>query len=86
MNKKYIKYITLGLLVIIVSMVLCGCNQQLVDTTWKFDSAIVKLADGNVVEGHVQSWLDFDGSDMIQVKINDVVYLTHSSNVVLIAE
>lgn len=73
-------------LMLIIAMVsLCGCNMTMIDTTWKFDRAIVRLADDNVINGAVQSWTEFDGSDMIQVKIDGVVYLTHSSNVVLIA-
>lgn len=74
---------TLVLLAMVVG--LCGCNMQIADTTWKFDRAVVRLADNRVIDGSVQSWLDFDGSDMIQVKIDGVTYLTHSSNVVLIS-
>lgn len=80
------KYIVLILVLIIALISLCGCNKQMVDVTWKFDRAIVRLADDRVVEGKVQSWNEFESSDMIQVKIDGVSYLTHSSNVVLIAE
>ena len=75
------------ILVLIVALIcLSGCgNMQLADTTWKFNRAVVRLKDDRVIEGPVQSWLDFDGSDMIQVKIDGITYLTHSSNVVLIA-
>ena len=58
----------------------------MIDVTWKFDRAVVRLADDRVIEGKVQSWNEFESSDMIQVKIDGVSYLTHSSNVVLIAE
>lgn len=82
-----IKRILLVLVLIVVLVGLCGCsNMQLIDTTWKFDRAVVNLTNDRVVDGMVQSWTDFDGSDMIQVRIDDVIYLTHSSNVVLIAE
>lgn len=80
------KYIVLILVLIIALISLCGCNKQMVDVTWKFDRAIVRLADDRVIEGKVQSWNEFESSDMIQVKIDGVSYLTHSSNVVLIAE
>lgn len=80
------KYVMLILVLIIALISLCGCNKQMVDVTWKFDRAVVRLADDRVVEGKVQSWNEFEGSDMIQVKIDGVSYLTHSSNVVLIAE
>ena len=86
MNAKKFKCIALVLVLIVALISLCGCNMSVVDTTWKFDRAIVRLADDRVIDGHVQSWLEFDGSDMLQVKIDDVVYLTHSSNIVLMAE
>lgn len=63
-----------------------GCNMQLFDSTFKFDKAIISLPDGTVIEGKVDSWLDFDSSDTIQVKIDGVSYYTHSSNVVLISD
>ena len=83
------KRIALALVLLVAMVVLCGCNgfnMELIDTTWKFDQAVVNLTPDRVVEGVVQSWTDFDGSDMIQVRIDDAIYLTHSSNVVLIAE
>ena len=62
-----------------------GCNKQLIDTTYYFDKAIVYMPNGEIVEGKVNSWKDYDG-DQIQVKINGKTYLVHSSNVVLISE
>lgn len=59
---------------------------QVIDTTWSYERAIISLPNGYVVEGHVDSWKDFDSSDMIQVEIDGKSYLTHSSNVVLISE
>ena len=63
----------------------CG-NQSLIDTTYRFDKAIINLHNGNIVEGKVQSLKDYDNSDQIQVTINGKTYLTHISNVILIAE
>lgn len=66
---------------------LAGCgNMQLVDTTYSFERAIVSLPNGEVVEGKLDSWKDYENSDQIQVKINGKTYLIHSSNVVLISE
>lgn len=64
---------------------LSGCNKQLIDTTYTFNRAIVRLPDGTVIEGKLDSWKDYD-SDQLQVKINDTVYLVHSNNVVLIKD
>lgn len=79
------KRIILTLLVIIVGL-MSGCgNQQLFDSTYTFDYAIIALPNGEIVEGDVQSWNDYDG-EQLQVVINGVTYLTHSENVVMIAE
>lgn len=67
------------LAVIIVSA--CGYNKQLVDLEYSYDTAIIDGV-GNV---SVKSWCDYENSDMIQVIDKDGnVYLTHSSNVILI--
>lgn len=74
-------------IVVMVALVatLAGCNAQLVDTTWKFDRAIIALPNGDVVDGTVTSWKDYENSDQIQVKIDGKTYWTHSQNVVMIA-
>jgi hypothetical protein len=63
-----------------------SCNYQMIDTTWNYDTAIVRLADGTVVEGKCDGWIDYEDSDMVQVTIDGKVYLTHITNVTLIAE
>lgn len=78
--------ITIVSLAVICIVLLSGCNQQIVDTTWSFDKAIIYRQDGTIIEGEVTSWKDFENSDMVQVKIGDTTYLTHSSNVILIHE
>lgn len=74
------------LLVVLMSLSLAGCNKQLIDTTYSFDRAIISLPNGEIVEGKVQSWKDFDDGDQVQVKINEKTYLVHTMNVVLISE
>lgn len=73
-------------IILFIYMLLSGCNKQMIDTTYKFDRAIIYLPDGTVVDGKVQSWTDFEDGDQIQVKIDGKTYLVHSSNVVLIDE
>lgn len=80
------KIIIALLLVVCMCFLFAGCNKQIFDTTWSFERAIIFLPDGEKLEGKVTSWNDFDGSDMIQVAIDGKMYLTHSSNVVLISE
>ena len=60
-----------------------GSNRSWFDTTYAFDWAMIGMPDGTVVSGEVQSWLDWEDSDAVQVKINGEVYYTHLSNVVL---
>ena len=62
-----------------------GYNKELFDTIYKYDTAILSLPDGRVINGMVESWNDYDDGDQIQVKINGDTYLVHASNIVLIA-
>lgn len=83
------KIIALVLILVVGCCVMTGCsisNRSWGDFVNSFEYGQVKLMDGTVVEGKVQSWLDFEDGDMIQVRINDDTYLTHISNVVLISE
>lgn len=63
----------------------CG-NKQIFDTTYSYEKAIIYLPNGDVIEGKVQSWTDFDDGDQIQVKIDGKQYLVHSTNVALISD
>ena len=76
----------LFLVVVLMSLLLAGCNKQLIDTTYSFDRAIISLPNGEIIEGKIQSWKDFDDGAQVQVKINEKTYLVHSINVVLISE
>ncbi len=80
------KKIAILLAAVLMLSALSGCNRQVFDTTYKYDRAIIYLPNGEVIDGRVQSWRDYENSDQIQVKIDGVTYLVHSSNIVLIAE
>lgn len=82
MNKKLISVF----LVIVLIVILSGCNKQLFDATYSFERAIICLPNGEIIEGKVSSWTDFEDGDQIQVKIDGKTYLVHSSNIVLISE
>lgn len=59
-------------------------NRQVIDTTYGFHWAIIDLGGGEVTEGAVKSWCDYDQSDMIQVTLEDGnTYMTHSSKIIL---
>lgn len=61
-------------------------NYKVFDTVYTFDRAIISVPGGDVVKGAVESWKDWDDSDMIQVEIDGVTYYTHASNVLLIED
>lgn len=72
------------LVLLFLMLTLASCNKQVIDITYKYDYAIIELPNGQVVEGEVTSWTDYEDGDQIQVKIDGVVYLVHSSDIVLI--
>lgn len=81
-----LKLTVLALVLFLAGIILAACNKQVFDTTYKFDRAIIELRNGTIVEGKVQSWTDFEDGDQIQVKIDGVTYLVHSSNIDLITD
>ena len=74
------------LLVVLAVLTMAGCNKQMVDLTYSYERAILVLPNGEVIEGKVSSWTDFEDGDQIQVKIDGKTYLVHSSNIVLISD
>ena len=66
-------------------LLLAGCNKQMVDLTYSYEYAILSLPNGEVIEGKVSSWTDFEDGDQIQLRIDGKTYLVHSSNIVLIS-
>ena len=84
--KKMIAILLVAVLGLSIALFNVGCNKQMVDLTYSYEYAIISLPNGEVVEGKVSSWTDFEDGDQIQVKINGKTYLVHSSNVVLISD
>ena len=82
--KKYIA-IALAAVLLVGILILAGCNKQLVDLTYSYEYAIIALPNGEIVEGKVSSWTDFEDGDQLQIRIDGKTYLVHSSNVVLIS-
>ena len=76
-------FIIFFVLIIAFLLIGCGFNKQIVDLDYRFNYAIIFLPDGEKIEGKVTSWNDYEQSDMVQVKIGGITYLTHSSNVIL---
>jgi hypothetical protein len=82
---KKIIAVLLAIIAILSVTLLSGCNKQIMDLTYSYEYAIIGLPNGEVVEGKVSSWTDYEDGDQLQVKINGKTYLVHSSNVVLIS-
>ena len=83
MKKKILAGLIAGL-----AMMMAGCTNggyNIIDTTWTYERAIMTLPNGEVIDGRVQSWRDYDG-DVIQVKIDGNTYYVHMENIVLISE
>lgn len=80
------KVLIFALLIATLLVVFVSCNRSIIDTTYSFERAVISLPNGEIVSGPVDSWADYENSDMIQVEIYGKTYLTHISNVVLISE
>ena len=74
-------------LIVSITLILTACqvgNRQVGwDTTQTFTYAIIELGNGELIEGTVTSWRDFEDSDVVQFTMNDITYLTHYSKVIL---
>lgn len=80
------KFKQLALIALVTVPVLTACgNKDILGTTYTFDYATVKLPDGTLIDGKVETWARQDHADTIRVTFEDGrgEYLTHSSNVVL---
>ena len=80
------KKLTALVLALILTILMTGCNKQMVDLTYSYERAVLSLPNGEVIEGKVSSWTDFEDGDQIQVRIDGKTYLVHSSNIVLISD
>lgn len=93
-NNNIGKFISLLVVVFVISAFLSSCNQTVFDTNnqtvfdtkWHFDKAVMQLgAFAKTVR--IESWTDFEDSDCVQFTDTDGnTYLTHYSNVILIQE
>ncbi len=80
---KRILFLALSLLMLFGLLSGCG-NRQLIDVTYTFDEAIIRLPDGAIVRGKIDSWKDYGDGDQLQVKIDGVTYLVHATDCALI--
>ena len=90
--KHLVKIIIAFVLLIACLVVFSGCERKMGNRITSgrdvqtFTYAYVVLGGQKVEEGAVTQWRDYDDSDTVQVLINGKFYLTHYTNVVLIAD
>ena len=83
MNKKLLA----AILALGMALSLAGCgNRQMIDLTYSYKYAIISLPNGEIVEGKVDSWKDFEDGDQLQITVDDVTYLVHATDAVLMTE
>ena len=93
MKKRY-KAIILAVMLLAALLVFAGC-ESLHKTgnritggkdVQTFTYCYVVLGGQEIVRGAITQWRDYENSDVVQVLVNGKFYLTHYSNVVMIAD
>lgn len=83
--KKY-RICIIGIILILLSIVLTSCNQQIIDTNYTFDRAIVTMNDGTRMEIEIKQWNDYEGEQLQIIGKDGKVYLVSSYNTILIKD
>lgn len=92
---KYWKIGALILMLIIATVTLTGCADSYYKTgnritggndVQTFTYAYVVLDGQEIAKGAITQWRDYENSDVVQILVNGKYYLTHYSNVVMIAD
>lgn len=81
-KKLFATILTLGM---VLSLAGCG-NRQMIDLTYTYKYAIISLPNGEIVEGKVDSWKDFEDGDQLQITVDGVTYLVHATDAALMTE
>lgn len=93
--KKYRKIVALVMVLAIVTLLLSSCDESYYKTgnritggkdVQTFTYAYIVLDGQEIAKGAITQWRDYENSDVVQVLVNGKYYLTHYSNVVLIAD
>ena len=73
MRKKNMTIIGVMLIVLLMLLMLTGCNKQIIDLDYSFDKAYCNY-NGDKFELDIDQWKDYDG-EQIQIKSNGKTYL-----------
>ena len=78
------------LLVLVMTLTACQVKTGNRITAGKdvqtFTYCYIALGDTKITEGYITQWRDYDDSDVVQVLVGGKYYLTHYSNVIMIAD
>ena len=93
MMKKRVKVIAIVMILVLAVVILCGCEVHKTGNritggkdVQTFTYCYVVLGGKEIVRGAITQWRDYDNSDTVQVLVNGKYYLTHYTNVVLVAD
>lgn len=90
--KKYWKIVLMAAVLICCIFMFSGCGAKTGNRitggrdVQTFTYCYVVLGGQEVVKGAITQWRDYSDSDVVQVLVNGKYYLTHYTNVVLIAD
>ena len=86
------KVVALVIMLVLSVAVLAGCEYKTGNRitggkdVQTFTYAYIRLGGEEIVKGYITQWRDYENSDTIQVMIGGKYYLTHYTNVVMIAD
>ena len=86
------KVVALVLLLALAVFVMAGCEYKTGNRitggkdVQTFTYAYIRLGGEEIVKGYITQWRDYKDSDTVQVMIGGKYYLTHYTNVVMIAD
>ena len=89
---KYLKILAIVVALAMATFILSSCEYKTGNRitggkdVQTFTYAYVVLGGQEIVRGAITQWRDYSNSDVVQVLVNGKYYLTHYSNVVLIAD
>ena len=89
---RKLKLIFLIILIIACVLVCAGCEHKTGNRITSgrdvqtFTYCYIVLGGQEVVRGSITQWRDYTDSDVVQVLVNGKFYLTHYSNIVMIAD
>jgi len=90
--RKHWKVLLATVLLIVCVFVFAGCERKTGNRitggkdVQTFTYCYVVLGGQEITRGAITQWRDYDNSDVVQVLVNGKFYLTHYSNVVMIAD